>query len=104
MYRAALRSLLARKLRLVLSGVAVILGVAFIAGSLILTDTIGNVFDNLFASANQKVDAVVRGKETAVSNDRHPVPATLLPQLRQLQGVAAAEPLIGGYAQLLDKK
>ena len=104
MYRATIKSLLARKLRLVLSGVAVILGVAFIAGSLILTDTIGNVFDALFASANQKIAVVVRGKETAVSSNRNPVPASLLPKLRQVPGVAAAEPNIGGYAQLLDKK
>ena len=104
MFRATLRSLLARKLRLVLSGVAVILGVSFIAGSLILTDTIGHVFDNLFASANQKVAVVVRGTETVVSTDRHPVPASLLATVRQVPGVAAAEPLVGGYAQLLDKK
>jgi putative ABC transport system permease protein len=104
-FRATLKSLLARKLRLVLSGVAVILGVSFIAGSLILTDTIGNVFDNLFASANQKVAVVIRGQETAVSSSqRQPVPASLLATVRQLPGVAAAEPNIGGYAQLLDKK
>jgi putative ABC transport system permease protein len=104
MFRATVRSLLARKLRLVLSGIAIILGVGFVAGSFILTDTIGQVFDNIFSNANQKVSVVVRGKETAVSNDRQPVPASLLATVRALPGVAAAEPEIGGYAQLVDNK
>ncbi|MFL6240509.1 MAG: ABC transporter permease [Actinomycetes bacterium] len=104
MFRATLRSLLARKLRLVLSAIAIILGVGFVAGSFILTDTIGQVFDNIFAQANKKVAVVIRGKETAVSSDRNPVPAQLLTTVRALPGVAGAEPQIGGYAQLLDKK
>ncbi len=51
MIRATFRSLLARKLRLALSGVAVVLAVTFIAGSLVLNDTLGRTFDNLFSSA-----------------------------------------------------
>jgi putative ABC transport system permease protein len=104
MFHATLRSLLARKLRLVLSGVAIILGVGFVAGSFILTDTIGHVFDHLFAQANKKVAVVIRGKETEVSSERQPVPAALLATIRQLPGVAAAEPQVGGDAHLLDKK
>src|SRR4051812_15610591 len=105
MFRATVRSLMARKLRLVLSGIAIILGVGFVAGSFILTDTIGKVFDNIFANANQKVSVAIRGKETTVSsNQRQPVPASLLPAVRAVPGVAAAEPQVGGYAQLLDKK
>src|SRR3954447_2387840 len=104
MFRATVRSLLARKLRLVLSAVAIILGVGFVAGSFILTDTIGHVFDNIFSSAYQKTAVVVRGKETAVSSERHPVPAALLATVRGLPGVAAAEPQINGQARLLDKK
>src|SRR4051795_8500390 len=104
MLHATLRSLLARKLRLVLSAVAIILGVGFFAGSLILTDTIGHVFDNIFAQANKKVAVVVRGKETAVSSERSQIPAAVLATVRSLPGVAAAEPQIGGYAQLVDKK
>src|SRR3954469_26047082 len=104
MFHATWKSLLARKLRLVLSGIAIILGVGFVAGAFILTDTIGQVFDNIFAQANKKVAVVIRGKETAVSSDRNPVPAQLLTTVRALPGVAGAEPQIGGYAQLLDKK
>jgi putative ABC transport system permease protein len=105
MFRATLRSLMARKLRLVLSGIAIILGVGFVAGSFILTDTIGKVFDDIFANANQKVAVAIRGKESAVSNSqRLPVPASILPAVRTVPGVAAADPQVGGYAQLLDKK
>src|SRR3954462_5655614 len=105
MFHATVRSLMARKLRLVLSGIAIILGVGFVAGSFILTDTIGKVFDNIFANANQKVSVAIRGKATTVSsNERQPVPASLLPTVRAVPGVAAAEPQVGGYAQLLDKK
>src|SRR5437016_2325484 len=98
MFHATWRSLLARKLRLVLSGVSIILGVAFVAGAFILTDTIGKVFDDIFAEGNAKVAVVVRGTETPVSSQRNPVPASLLPALRTLPGVTAAEGQISGYA------
>jgi putative ABC transport system permease protein len=104
MFHATIKSLLARKLRLVLSAIAIILGVGFVAGSFILTDTIGKVFDNIFANANQKVTVAIRGKETAVSSqDRLPVPASVLSTVRALPGVTAADPQVAGYAQLLDK-
>ena len=60
MIRVALRGLMARKLRLVLSGIAIVLGVGFVAGSFILTDTISAVFDDIFANANQKVSVAIR--------------------------------------------
>jgi putative ABC transport system permease protein len=104
MLRATIRSLLARKLRLILSGLAVVLGVTFVAGSLVLTDTIGNAFDNLFAGDNAKNAVVVRGDKTAVSDTRVPVPASVLPLVRRVDGVAAANGVVQGYAQLVDKK
>ena len=51
MLRATLKSLLSRKLRLVLSGLAVVLGVMFVSGAFVLTDTLGRSFDSLFADA-----------------------------------------------------
>ena len=53
MLRATLKSLLSRKLRLILSGLAVVLGVMFVAGSLVLTDTLGRSFDQLFTNGFQ---------------------------------------------------
>ena len=70
MFKIALQSLLARKLRLVTTALAVILGVAFTAGTLVLTDTMSNIFNNLSASVYQGTDALVRAK--AVFNGPNP--------------------------------
>ena len=62
MLRATLKSLLARKLRLMLSGLAVVLGVMFVSGSFVLTDTLGRSFDALFADAYEDIDVQVAAK------------------------------------------
>ena len=62
MLRVTIKSLLGRKFRLVLTSIAVVLGVAFMAGTFVLTDTLGNVFDGLFADVNRGIDVAVRGK------------------------------------------
>jgi putative ABC transport system permease protein len=54
--RLALRGLLARKLRTVLTGFAVVLGVAFVTGTFVFTDTIDASFKNLFERAQKGVD------------------------------------------------
>jgi putative ABC transport system permease protein len=56
MWRATLRNLLAHKLRLALSGLAVILGVAFVSGTMIFTDTLGKTFKDLFATTSADVN------------------------------------------------
>src|SRR4051794_9344403 len=68
MFRATIKSLAARKLRLLTTSVAVLLGVAFMAGTLVLTDTIGKTFDNFFANGNAGASAYVRG-ETAFTTE-----------------------------------
>ena len=62
MFRTTLKNLAARKLRLLTTSFAVLLGVAFMAGTLVLTDTIGKTFDDLFADANSGTDGYVRGE------------------------------------------
>lgn len=62
MLRATLKSLLARKLRLVLSGLAVLLGVMFVSGSFVLTDALGRSFDNMFSSAMAETDVLVAAR------------------------------------------
>jgi len=59
MLRATIKSLLARKLRLVLSGLAVVLGVMFVAGAFVVTDTLSRSFDDVFASAFSETDVRV---------------------------------------------
>ena len=105
MLRATLRSLLARKVRLVLSAMAVVLGVAFVAGALTLTSTLGRVFDDLFASVGANTDVEVRGPLAleGAADVRAPVPATVLPALRQVDGVQAAVGDVSGYAAVIGK-
>ena len=81
MWRVTIRGLLAKKLRLFTTALAVTLGVAFMAGTLVLTDTMGKVFDDLFADVNAGTDAYVRG-ETVFESDfgdvRSRIPAALI--------------------------
>ena len=62
MWRVTIKGLMAKKLRLVLTSIAVVLGVAFMSGTFVLTDTLGSVFDKLFTEATKGVDADVRSK------------------------------------------
>ncbi len=65
MLRAALRSVLARKVRLVLTGVSVLLGVSFMAGTYVLTDTMTRAFDDgstRGSSAGWRARAIIRGR------------------------------------------
>jgi putative ABC transport system permease protein len=96
--RFALRGLLGRKLRAVLTGIAIVLGVAMISGTYILTDTIDRAFSNLFSQSYAGTDAVVQGEGPDISIDgtaapNPPVPASLLETVR---GVPEVELASGG--------
>lgn len=106
MLRATLRSLLARKLRLMLSGLAVVLGVSFVSGTLVLTDSLSRVFDQLFATVNANTAVTVRaesglGSGSGTTQDREPVPAELLGRVRGVEGVADAAGAVSGYAEVV---
>lgn len=106
MLHVTLKGLLAHKLRLALTALAVVLGVAFMAGSLVLTDTIRSVFDDLFAEVNAGVDAVVRKQETFEGqfgqSQRGRVTQEDLDLVESVPSVAAAEGQIAGPAALAD--
>ena len=107
MAKLALRSLAAHKLRLGLTAVAVILGVAFVSGTLIFKDTTTRSFDELFVQAYEDVELVVRAEQSfAASEDAPapPIPRSLLATLRQQ--VAGADYVYGaveGYAAIVGK-
>ena len=61
MRKVTIKGLLAHKLRLALTALAIVLGVAFISGTFVLTDTLNNTFTVLFGSIYQKIDFQVRG-------------------------------------------
>jgi putative ABC transport system permease protein len=99
MWRTTRRSLLAHKLRLALSGLAIVLGVAFVAGTMIFTDTLNRTFTSLFESTAADVSVEpaaafeegVSGPSGAVPH----LPSALVAQVGDVEGVAAAE----GYVQ-----
>ena len=62
MTRFAIRGLMGRKLRTALTAIAIVLGVAMVCGTYVLTDSITQAFDAIFASTYRNTDAVVTGK------------------------------------------
>ena len=105
MIAIAARSLWARKRRLVATLLAVGLGVAFLAGTLLLSDTLRANFDRLFTQADSGTDVVLRGATQIGSGNatRTGVDASLLPRVRTVPGVADAQPFLEGYGQLLGR-
>jgi putative ABC transport system permease protein len=95
MIRVALRGLAGRKLRAVLTAFAIILGVAMVSGTYVLTDTIDRAFDNIFSETYANTDAVVSGKTADISfegdsADTPPVDESLLPRIKALPDVESA--------------
>jgi putative ABC transport system permease protein len=103
--RVALKGLAGRKLRAALTALAIVLGVAMISGTYVLTDTIDKAFDNIFTSVYADTDAVITGKE-AFETDfglPPPFPESLLQEVRALPGVEVAEGSVADSAQLTAK-
>ncbi len=99
MFKAAWKSLMGRKLRLLMSTFAIVLGVAFVAGSLIFTDTLSRSFDAIFASS---VGDVVVRPEGGTSDDGTPtsktMPASLVDELAGVDGAARADGNVASYS------
>jgi len=108
MFSTTLKSLLAHKFRMLATAMAVTLGVAFMAGTLVLTDTMRQTFDNLFADVYKGTDVVVRAHAAFEAPQgggaqRGRVDAALIPRIRAVPGVSVAEGGIFGYARLVGK-
>ncbi len=114
MWRATLKSLLGRKLRLALTALSIILGVGFVAGTFVLTDTMNKAFNDLFAQASKGSDVIVRATSAFTPSDsgggggggdqRAPIPQDLLATVRTVAGVKSADGSVSGYAQMVDPK
>ena len=104
MRNVTIKGLLAHKLRLVLTALAIVLGVAFISGTFVLTDTLNNTFAVLFGNIYQKIDFQVRGVAqlgSGASAIRNELPESVLATVRGVPGVGAAYGQVGGYAQFV---
>ena len=110
MWEVTRKGLVAHKFRLLLTSISIVLGVAFVAGTFVFTDTIGSVFDHLFTQTTSGTDAVVRASlpfkvntQGNAPQDRAPVPDSLVPLVRSTSGAAEAQGSVGGYALVIGK-
>jgi putative ABC transport system permease protein len=106
--RFALRGILGRKLRTVLTAIAVVLGVALVTGTFILTDSIQGAFNGIFTEVYRGTDATITGKAAFdLSNQNNttapPFAESLLSKVRDLPDVAQAVGGVGGEAHLIGK-
>ncbi|HEX4176764.1 MAG TPA: ABC transporter permease [Acidimicrobiales bacterium] len=104
MWRVTIKGLLAHKLRLALTALAIVLGVTFIAGTFVLTDTLHNTFDNLFGTIYSKIDFQVRGVAQLGSGGgatRNAVPESVLATVRGVPGVQVAAGAVNGPVEYI---
>ncbi|MFI6334980.1 ABC transporter permease [Streptomyces sp. NPDC050535] len=104
--RISVSSLRAHKRRFAGTFLAVLLGVSFLAGTLVMGDTLRAGFDTMFGDATSGTDAVVRSADTITTPGesegvRRPVPTDLVRTIENVPGVAAAVPDIQGAGQLV---
>lgn len=104
--RLSTASLRAHKRRFAGTFAAVLLGVAFLAATLVMGDTLRASFDSMFAGATSGTDAVVRSSRVVTvpgeaQGTRQPVPTALVEEIRRAPGVAAAAPAVQGAGQLV---
>ncbi|MGA8427595.1 MAG: ABC transporter permease, partial [Candidatus Dormiibacterota bacterium] len=95
MWKVTVKGLLARKLRLGLTALSIILGVAFVSGTLVLTATLNSTISTLYGNVYRHVDFQVQAP--GVRN----IPESLLGSLRKVPGVAYAAGGVSGYAQFV---
>ncbi|MEA2375298.1 MAG: putative transport system permease protein [Thermoleophilaceae bacterium] len=103
---------MARRVRTFLTGLSIVLGVAMVSGTYVLTDTIEHAFDSIFTSSYQNTNAVISGKQVVKesASGSATIPASLLARVRKNPDVAAAAGAIfslegnSDSAKLIDKK
>jgi putative ABC transport system permease protein len=107
--RVALKGLAGRKLRTALTAIAIVLGVAMISGTYILTDTIKSAFGTVFTQVYKHTDVVISGKSAIGGTERNgnaPAPSfpeSLLATVGTLPGVAEAQGSVSDTAQLVGR-
>ncbi|MDX6264208.1 MAG: putative transport system permease protein, partial [Kribbellaceae bacterium] len=103
----ALRGLLSRKLRTALTAIGVVLGVALVSGTYVLTDSISTAFDSIFSENYKNTDAAITGKTAFdVPDGTAPAPPfdeSLLAKISVLPEVGVAGGAVSGEAQLIGK-
>ena len=105
MLRAAVKSVLARKVRLGLTALAIVLGVSLVTGTFMFTDTIDSQFDNLFDDIYSGIDVIVRRDVGGFTSGDEPFPASIIDDVRRVEGVRETVGGVGtALSQVLDKE
>src|SRR5512133_592215 len=108
MLRVSLRNLLSNKLRLLLTVAAVTVGVTFVSGTFVLSDTMVKAFDELYSGLTSGTDVVVKsepafGADVATTGGQvRPLDERMVTTVRRVPGVAVAEGSVSGFALVLD--
>ncbi len=105
MFKLALRTIFAKKLRLVSTALSITLGISFLTGTLVFTDTMRRTFDDLFADIYADTDSVVRSASSVKGqmgfDVRGRIPESTVEAVRAVDGVATAEASVQGFAQIV---
>jgi putative ABC transport system permease protein len=105
MKKVAIKGLAWRHTRSILTAFAIVLGVAMVSGTYILTDTIKKAFDDIFSGSYKHTSAIISGRQIvkdSASGDAT-VPETLVVRVRRLPGVASAAGSIQDEARLIGR-
>jgi putative ABC transport system permease protein len=106
--RVALRGLLGRKLRTALTALSIVLGVAMVSGTYILTDTINKGFSTIFTQSYKNTSAVITARSTISNSNSNAAltggfPASVLSRVRALPDVGAAEGSVNDTARIVGR-
>ncbi|MGW5633473.1 ABC transporter permease [Streptomyces sp. NPDC003832] len=107
MFRTALRNVLAHKARLAMTVLAVMLGVAFVSGTLVFTNTLSNALQNSSAKGFDQVDVAVTAEHQESEGNRigrtHELTEALLDRSAAVPGAASATGVVNGFTAIADK-
>lgn len=107
MFRTALRNVLAHKARLLMTVLAVMLGVAFVSGTLVFTNTISDAFQKSSAKGFDRVDVAVTSDYQDSEGDRvgkvHDLNRAVLDKSERVPGAASAVGVVQGFTAIADK-
>lgn len=109
MVKVSLRNLLVNKLRLLLTVVAVTVGVTFVSGTFVLSDTMVKAFDELYTGLTSGTDVVVKSEAAyeadiaTTGGQVRPLDEDVVDAVRRVPGVEVAEGSVFGFALILDK-
>lgn len=106
MFRATWSSVMAHKVRFLSTALSIVLGIAFVTGTLVLGDTLNSAFTRLFGEVGAGIDVLVQPAEAfesdfGVAQETRSIPDEVVERIADVGGVAALEPEYTGTAQLV---